>query len=161
MFGVPAVNSSSVYWIFTVLFKSQLVHDFCGAWYKNNRDSWAHVMSGWSSKMRAVLGLCLNSLLMVCFMAKKQFILFGAHVICLYTWSPQNIQVVYSVNMNSSLDMAVVRVPPSIARIFSLNFQGLKSLSSFVSALSEDVEVQYSQVPLMGWWVLDFFAICD
>lgn len=87
---------------------------------------------------------------MVCFMAKKQFILFGAHVICLYTWSPQNIQVVYSVNMNSSLDMAVVRVPPSIARIFSLNFQGLKSLSSFVSALSEDVEVQYSQVPLMG-----------
>lgn len=105
---VPAVNSSSVYWILTQCSSLNwcmisVVHQSLGAfWYKNNRDPQAHVLLGWSSKMGAVggvpfwdhdvLGLCsiLNSLPMVCFMGEKQFLLFGAHVLCLCTWNPLN-----------------------------------------------------------------------
>lgn len=105
---VPAVNSSSVYWILTQCSSLNwcmisVVHQSLGAfWYKNNRDPQAHVLLGWSSKMGAVggvpfwdhdvLGLCsiFNSLPMVCFMGEKQFLLFGAHVLCLCTWNPPN-----------------------------------------------------------------------
>lgn len=67
---VRTANSSSVYWILTQCLSLNwcmisVAHQSLGAsWYKNNREPWAHVLLGWSSKMGAVggvsfvLGLC-------------------------------------------------------------------------------------------------------